>query len=323
MVQTAWVGLCDHLGMGGRWGIGGGNEAAGCETVPSMTFRLTKHHGLGNDFLVHLTDDPAAAADRAAWSDRARLWCHRSRGIGADGLIIGLWGQPGADLVMTLVNADGSLAEMSGNGIRCLAQAEAARRGLSTGALTVSTDGGLRTVTLLGSGPAASDPEDESLWFSVEMGPAGPGPDPDGAGRTEGGGPVGIGADGVDAIKVATFDLGNPHIVILVSDPQRIDVEAAGRRIESGFAGGINVHFVAPTVEEPDAIDLVVWERGAGVTEACGTGATAAARAVHDWGLTGPRVTVHMPGGDVTVQVGDPMVLEGPSTHVADVEVLR
>ncbi len=111
-----------------------------------MTFRLTKHHGLGNDFLVHLTDDARLAADRPAWVERAQRWCHRHHGIGADGLLIGLHGTGRADLVMTLVNADGSVAEMSGNGIRCLAQAEAMRRNQEHGTLTIETDGGLRTV---------------------------------------------------------------------------------------------------------------------------------------------------------------------------------
>ena len=66
-----------------------------------MTFRLTKHHGLGNDFLVHLTDDPGAFDDRAAWAGRAVRWCHRRHGVGADGLLIGLHGSGRADLVMT------------------------------------------------------------------------------------------------------------------------------------------------------------------------------------------------------------------------------
>jgi diaminopimelate epimerase len=284
-----------------------------------MPHRLTKHHGLGNDFLVLLTDDPAVAGDRSTWVERAPAWCHRHRGIGADGLLVGLHGGADADLVMTLVNADGSVAEMSGNGIRCLAQAEAMRRGEAEGTLSILTEGGPRSVTY-----RAEAPDDLTLvTASVDMGPARPGPHPDhpvpGAGRE-------LGEESarrlaLEAARSATYDLGNPHLVLLVAEPEHIDLRAAGPAHEAGFPQGINVHFVAPTPDEDDAMSMRVWERGAGVTEACGTGAVAVARAAHDWGLVGPRVTVHMPGGDVVVDVGDPMVLHGPSQYVATVEV--
>ena len=284
-----------------------------------MDFRLTKHHGLGNDFLVFLTDDPAMAGDREEWIDRAVRWCHRSHGVGADGLLIGRPGQPGADLAMTLVNADGSVAEMSGNGIRCLAQAEAMRLGSTRGTLAIATDGGLRSVTY------RPDPEGDPLVAvaSVDMGPAAPGPAPD---RSVPAPEVerdrlGAAALHTEPLKAATFDLGNPHLVLLVEDPSTIDVATVGPLYESSYSAGMNVHFVAPTDNEADAMSMVVWERGAGMTEACGTGATAVARAAHDWGLVGEHVTVHMPGGDVVVDVGVPMVLHGPSAFIAGIEI--
>ncbi len=282
-----------------------------------MAFHLTKHHGLGNDFLVHLTDDADAAGDRGAWVARAVRWCDRRRGIGADGLLVGLHGTGAADLVMLLVNADGSIAEMSGNGIRCLAQAESRRRGEPAARLRIRTDGGDRVVAL------SPDPEDPaSVVAEVDMGPARPGPAPDRS--VDLGGRLPDGA--TDALasnprRSTTLDLGNPHLVLLVDDPDAVDLVAAGSTHEAAFDAGINVHLIAPTPGETDALTLRVWERGAGVTEACGTGAVAAARAAHDWGLVGPRVVVHMPGGDAVVDVGDPMVLHGPSTFVADVEV--
>jgi len=125
--------------------------------------RLTKHHGLGNDFLVALvdTEDQARAYD----ADLARLVCHRTRGVGADGLIVGLR-RPDAqhDLRMTLFNADGSRAEISGNGIRCLAQAELSRRGARTADLRIATDAGVRVVTVR----ATDDPL--TVEASVTMG---------------------------------------------------------------------------------------------------------------------------------------------------------
>jgi diaminopimelate epimerase len=292
-----------------------------------MQFRLTKHHGLGNDFLVVLTDDPALAADREAWVARAPRWCDRRRGVGADGLLVGLTGPharyaasgEAVDIVMTLVNADGSVAEMSGNGIRCLAQA-AVLAGLGdSGALVVATDAGVRTVEHRPS----PDGDPATLVASVDMGPAGPGPEPDHDVELSATDvpPASAAALGLDARRSATFDLGNPHLVLLVDDPDAVDLVAGGSTHEAAFVHGMNVHFVAPAAGEVDAVVMRVWERGAGVTEACGTGATAVARAVHDWGLTGPRVTVHMPGGDVIVDVGPTMTLHGPATFIARVEI--
>ena len=284
-----------------------------------MTFRLTKHHGLGNDFLVHLTDDPDAFGDRAAWVERGRRWCQRHRGVGADGLLVGLHGAAAGDvdLAMLLVNADGSIAEMSGNGIRCFVQAEALRRNQERGTLAIRTDGGLRTVEYAATATPAR--HQGTIEASVDMGPAQPGPSPDRPVAHDAGGDAR--ALGLDAPKSATFDLGNPHLVLLVDDPDAIELGAAGPLHEATFDAGMNVHFVAPSAGEPDAITARHWERGAGITEACGTGATAIARAAHDWGLVGDRVTVHMPGGDVQVAVGDPMVLRGPSAFIAGIVV--
>lgn len=297
-----------------------------------MTFRLTKHHGLGNDFLVFLTDDASRLADRDTWTDRAVRWCDRRRGIGADGLLLGLVGpaadsaasgSPAVDVVMTLVNGDGSTAEMSGNGIRCLAQAEARRRSDSEGELVILTDGGIRSVRYRPE--PAGDPA--TVVASVDMGPAGPGPEPDldptsdlstahlsEATATE---------LALPPMRSATFDLGNPHLVLLVEDPDAIDLASAGATHEAAFSAGMNVHFVAPTTGEKNAMSMRVWERGAGITRACGTGATAVARAAYDWGLVGPEVTVHMPGGDVVVEVADRMTLHGPAAFIATVEVDR
>ena len=286
-----------------------------------MTFRLSKLHGLGNDFLVLLTDDPLLAGDRDSWSRRAVAWCDRRTGVGADGLILGVRGGAEADLVMHLYNADGSRAEMSGNGIRCLAHAEARRRGEPKGNLSIATDGGMRSVDIQPdtfAGPLAA-------IAAVDMGAARPGPSPD---QERDAMFDFIAPDqritaamALAPIEGSTFDFGNPHLVLLVEDPARVDVAPAGAMYETEYSAGINVHFIAPTEGEEDAITMRVWERGVGVTEACGTGATAAALAANEWGLVGDRVTVHMPGGDVTVDIGDTMVLHGPSVFVADIEV--
>jgi diaminopimelate epimerase len=272
-----------------------------------MTFRLTKHHGLGNDFLVLL----GTGAELAVITpDQAVRWCDRHTGVGADGLLLGVTDDPDADLVMTLYNADGSRAEMSGNGIRCLAQAEVDRRGVTEAELSIRTDGGPRTVSVRPGADAAT------VIAAVDMGPAHPGPTPDRPLARAVDDPVAFGAEPKQSVAV---DLGNPHLVLLVDEPALVDVHRAGPHWEAGYDAGINVHFIAPAGD--DELAMEIWERGAGATLACGTGATAAAHAAHEWGLVGTRVTVHMPGGDVEVDVGERMTLHGPSVRIATVEV--
>ncbi|MEE9415093.1 MAG: diaminopimelate epimerase [Acidimicrobiales bacterium] len=254
---------------------------------------LNKHHGLGNDFLVTIVDSlPADAADLA------RKLCHRRLGIGADGLLFALV-ESNDSTTMVLFNSDGSRPEMSGNGIRCLAHAVTMRDETSEADILISTDGGPRQVQVM---PGASP---DQIMARVDMGPVGVGP--------------GV-HDGLKFDKAATADVGNPHLVIAVPKPADVDLAVAGPALEAGYPEGINVEFIAPTVGESDAIDLAVWERGAGITQACGTGACAAATRAHEWGLVGERVTVHMPGGDAVVEVGNPVRLLGPSVFVATVE---
>lgn len=262
--------------------------------------RLTKHHGLGNDFLLaSLAEVPAAAPELA------RRLCHRHRGIGADGLIV-LTPSPraGIDAVMSLFNADGSVAEISGNGIRCVAQALAMARGVREGRFVVETLAGDRTLVVR---PGASASE---VLVEVDMGAVRTGP----ALVRE---PV---APTVVPRRAATFDIGNPHLVVLVDDPDAVDVGRAGPVLERDYPGGINVHFVAPRAD--GGLDLRVWERGAGITAACGSGASVAAHAARVWGLAGDRVPVHMPGGAAEVVVGRHLTLIGPSVHIADIEVV-
>ncbi len=264
--------------------------------------QLTKHHGLDNDFLVVLDE----ANGRACPIDGsvARRLCDRRTGLGADGLIRGAAPEPGdgVDVVMHLYNSDGSRAEMSGNGIRCLAQAVALARNFDTGSLRIRTDGGVRTTDITVTGPT-------SAAVSVGMGAASPGPAV----------PVPV-EEEIDA-RHATVDLGNPHLVIESSDPTAVDLATRGAWLEQQFDGGVNVEFVAKDGGRPDSIVMRVWERGAGITQACGTGACAAAHAAHTWGLVGERVTVEMPGGAAEVQLGPDIVLTGPAELVAHVEV--
>ena len=116
-----------------------------------------------------------------------------------------------------------------------------------------------------------------------------------------------------------TMDVGNPHVVLAVANPAAVPLRQAGPAVEALFTGGINVHFGAVT--GPDELKLGVWERGAGATEACGTGAVAAAAVFHRWGRVGQNVTVRMAGGDAHVDLSEPVTLTGESTFVATVDI--
>ena len=271
---------------------------------------LTKHHGLGNDFLVLLdpVGDTLATATGADLSALARRLCDRSVGIGADGLLVGSApvDASGGDASMVIYNADGSRAEMSGNGIRCFAHAVAARRGVTTGALTIGTDAGLRRVELR----PTEDPR--TVLVAVDMGAV-----------TELDEPDGWAAIGVNPDRpVAHLGLGNPHTVVGVDDVGAVDLLALGRRVPH-----VNLEIVEPGPGS-GAVTMRVHERGAGITRACGTGAAAAAWAAARWGLVARGTTelvVHMDGGSARVALDRPapgrVTLTGPATYVAAIEV--
>lgn len=261
--------------------------------------RLTKHHGLGNDFLVLLDLDGI----RPVSSDDAVALCDRRQGIGADGLIRATAGTGDADVTMRLLNADGSVAEMSGNGIRCLAQALLQAGLVTPPAVRVATDAGLRTVTVLARSAA------NTHRMSVDMGQAKVGEEQ----------PEWVEGEILRAVRV---DVGNPHVVLhwggddLPGLDQLVEI---GRRIDSATPGGANVELLQPGMT-PGDLDMVVHERGVGPTAACGTGACAVAAAAHGWELAGERTTVNMPGGPVEIALGDPVLLTGDVTSVAVID---
>jgi len=270
---------------------------------PAGELHLSKHHGVGNDFLVLLDAD-----DRDPLSEaEVRLLCDRHRGVGADGLLRVRPGGAQADLSMELRNADGSAAEMSGNGIRCLVQAAVDAGWVSAWTVVVDTAAGLRTV-LYRTGDAPG------LGFaSVDMGRAILGPELSPAARPP---------ELVSTLRAArTVDMGNPHIVLFGAPVDDAIVSSVGPRLEHAVRDRANVEFVWPTAGS-DTLTMRVWERGAGETLACGTGACAVAAAAHDWGLVGPVVLVTSPGGTLQVDLdADGVALAGPTQKVADVVI--
>jgi diaminopimelate epimerase len=269
---------------------------------------LTKHQALGNDFLVAL-DPPVVDG---ALASLARRVCDRRRGVGADGLLVGRplapdTAEPWVAATMVLFNADGTRAEMSGNGVRCFAQAIAIRDGLVPPArLTVHTDAGLRTLDLE---PGAHPDE---LLISVDMGAP--------AALDE---PTSWSELGCDPLRpVRHLSMGNPHSVVAVDSVAEVDLGLLGSIVPD-----VNLEIIEPGPER-HGITMRVHERGAGITAACGTGASASAWAAVEWGLATSRegeIVVHMDGGDAKVRLDHPVhgnvTLVGPTEFVATVTV--
>ena len=281
----------------------------------SIKVSVTKHNGLGNDFLV-LDRREASALSNAQvseinWPNVARNWCNRKTGVGADGLL--LLGRIDANtLTMRLYNSDGSLAEMSGNGIRCLAQAAHMADELTSEVeYAVTTDAGERRVVVT---PRAHD--SQTVEASVDMGPIGTLEEPLGWATLE-----------CDPMRpVMHISVGNPHSVVGVEDVAIVPLKELGEKVPQ-----INLEIIEPG-PEVNAITMRVHERGAGITQACGTGACASAWAAVQWGLvpaSASEVIVHMDGGDVKVRVNEPkagiVTLIGPaqfmSTHVVEISL--
>ena len=242
---------------------------------------FVKMEGLGNDFVV-------IRGPLQPTGDEVQRWCDRRLGIGADGVLV-VTAVDDQSVGMEYWNADGSAAEMCGNGLRCVAR-YSVDRGLVPGPeFGVSTDAGRRRVIV---GPLA---------VRAELGS------------------VQAGGDSVElaGYDLATVSVGNPHAVTFVDDCYAVPVQAVGPVVEGDprYPNRTNVEFA--TVISTDRMALRVWERGVGETLACGTGAAAAVAEAHRSGRTGPSVTVVLPGGELLVEIVEGTAwIEGPANTV-------
>lgn len=297
--------------------------------TPPRSLHLAKLHATGNDFLVHVDLDERWGPRGSELLDRATraALCDRATGIGADGLIRILpASSSGAStpstprVAMELANADGGWAEMSGNGIRCLAWV-AAREGIAMNdTLAVDTLAGERMVELERSPSAGGVVGARVEMGSVTFDPSAIPVDAPSAFELE------ATVHGTRYVGDAA-GMGNPHFVLFVDDPAEALVDRHGRLLERDgrFPNRTNVEFVAQSLDDSGRLRMRVWERGIGETRSCGTGACAVAAVAHRRGMVGEQVTIAVPGGELEVELGPgpegAIRLGGPVRHVFDVEI--
>jgi diaminopimelate epimerase len=250
--------------------------------------RFHKMHGLGNDFVILDAREGAVAMDEA----RARAIADRRTGVGCDQVVV-LEPSDVADLKMRIWNADGGEVEACGNATRCVVQ-------LAGGSATIETKAGVLT----GNADGVDMGSPRFGWDEIPLAYA-----MDTAAM-----PVGR----EDLQDGAALNVGNPHIVFFVGDADAIDLARLGPLIEHDplFPERVNVNVAS--FDGDNAIRLRVWERGAGLTSACGTGACATAVAAIRQRLVSSPVEVRLPGGSLTIDwaAGGTIRMSGPATHV-------
>jgi diaminopimelate epimerase len=270
-----------------------------------MNRRFHKMHGLGNDFVIFDAREEPLTLDGA----RARTIAHRRTGVGCDQLIL-LEPSDAADLKMRIWNSDGGEVEACGNAARCVT--------VLTGGVTIETKGGIISGTANGAAATIDMGEPRFGWEDIPLAYA----------MDTGAMPVGW--EGLQ--NPVAVNVGNPHIVFFLEDASRIDLARLGPQIETDplFPERVNVNVAEVCVggmsvegNRLPGIDLRVWERGAGLTQACGTGACATAVAAIKYHKMSSPVGVQLPGGKLVIewQPGETIRMSGPAIHVFSGEI--
>ncbi len=275
-----------------------------------MELRFTKMHGCGNDFI--LIDDREDRIGEEKKRQIARFLCQRRFSVGADGVLFLCRPTTSSyDVRMRVFNADGSEAEMSGNGMRCFAKYVYERGLVRSRRMRVETLGGLIV-------PEVEVDERGLMVTSI---------------RVFMGKPVFDKIDGaffvneeIGEIKLTSVRLGNPHAVVIIDSFNGLDVGTVGKSIEShpAFPDRTNVDFVRVEAKKMNVITVRTYERGVGETLSCGTGSTASVLTLNKLGYINPRVpvTVHTKGGDLAVELKEEgAYLVGPAEVVYEGEV--
>jgi diaminopimelate epimerase len=272
-----------------------------------MAIDFTKMHGLGNDYLF-IEADKFPIADPAELS---RQMSRRHRGAGADGIILILPGQKGADFTMRIFNADGSEAETCGNGIRCFAKYVFERKMTDKREFVIDTLGGPNRVTLSVENGVVTRVRSNMGQPKFDRGEIPMIGEP---GRVIN---ERIDLGGV-TMKVTCVNIGNPHAVFFVADATQVPLAEIGPKVERhpAFPQRTNVEFV--TVKDRENIVMRIWERGSGITMASGSGSCGAALASMITNRTNRKVNVHLVYGPLAIHWADDgyVYQEGPATEV-------
>lgn len=252
---------------------------------------FVKMHGLGNDFIIVRA---SSFEDAERFKPYAESLCNRNFGIGADGLVA-IGKDENADIFMRIFNADGSEAEMCGNAIRCVTKLAYEEKIIEQNMVSVRTLAGLRYAEII----AGSDNRVGAV--RVDMGE--PGLKREDIPLQGEGDVVGIRTKvSTGEMEFTAVSMGNPHCVVFVEDVTEFPITTLGPEMENHplFPARTNVEFVQ-VLNEKEMI-MRVWERGAGITLACGTGACASVVAAVLNGKTGRKATVHLLGGDLFIE---------------------
>jgi diaminopimelate epimerase len=253
-----------------------------------------KMHGLGNDYVViNEFEEELIPEDKK--SEISSALCQRGFSIGADGVIF-VSKSNIADIKFRIFNSDGSEAEMCGNGIRCFGKFVYENDVLKEEKIRVETRGGIKELILVVERNSVKN-------FRVKMGTA--------SFKTRDVPMISekdefinqeLKVDGHE-IKLTAVNVGNPHAVIFCENLENVDLDRLGPLLENheAFPERTNVHFVG--VNSPQEVDMITWERGAGFTMACGTGATSTVISGYHQGILDKNVRVHLPGGDLQITV--------------------
>ncbi len=284
----------------------------------SPSTRFVKMHGAGNDYVYIDCFQERPPADPAAL---APVIADRHRGVGGDGLILVLPSTVAAAR-MRMFNADGSEGEMCGNGVRCVAHLVVAHGHAPAGTVAIETGRGVLTVDVRPTTPRLSQVRvdmGEPILEADRIPVTGAG-----GGRVVDAPSAALGAEepwwsaaGLDP-RMTCVSMGNPHVVYFCRDVAAVPLELVGPRIERhpSFPQRVNVHFVQ--VRSAGRVAMRTWERGSGITQACGTGASAVCVAGVLTGRTDRRIVAEVPGGELELEwaATGHVLMTGPAEEV-------
>ncbi len=268
--------------------------------------KYTRYHAIGNDYIVIRPEE----LHNDLSGDTIRLICHRNYGVGSDGILLGPLASDSCDFGLRIFNPDGGEAEKSGNGLRIFAIFLWDQGLVFNHPFSVETAGGAASCQVSADGKSVTVTMGEASFASQKIPVLGPVRE---VLNEE------IKIDG-QLLRYCAATVGNPHCIVLSERPTEAEARRFGPllEVEPRFPNRTNVQFMR--VIDRNNIEIEIWERGAGYTLASGSSSTAAAAVAHRLGLCDADITVHMPGGEIAIQLTDGFfaTMTGPVTKICD-----